>query len=720
MCVYIITQRRWAGFILLLSVVALCACGTPETDQVDALPFQNVVEDVAYVGDAQCASCHEVEFNGYQEHGMARGFYRLTNTTAVEDFSGVVVQHEETGFYYVSRKAGDQYVQEEYRLDAAGAKTHQLVRTMDYVIGSGSAARTYLTEVDGRLYELPLTWYTQANEGQGRWDFSPGYAEINGRFERAIPPGCMSCHNGTSEPVAHVQGKYISLAQGIGCEQCHGPGQLHVEARLADPEPAGSIDLTIVNPAHLPIELRLDVCQQCHTNGAVSILREGESAYSFRPSQPLQDHVAIFGIEPDDSNSIDVISHAERMKRSRCFTVSQTMDCVTCHNPHEGFREAGPSYFNDTCISCHAPDGLQAALATSESRSDHTAQSNCFSCHMPKVAADDAPHASFTDHYIRVVGDDAVPEGSRASEGLALQPYFERDRAGAEAEAYTGMAYVVYGRQNANRAAVQRGISMLAVALEEEPDLGEAQYLLGFARLQLGRVTDAIPALEESIRLNPDVPERLNTLAQAYERSGREPATIEPLYRKALDIQPAAASIRVNLGRFLEAQGRLQDALSEYRRAGDDEPWLAVAHYNLGTALMRSNQTVEGERSLRQAIHLEPDYSDALTNLGVLVAKRGDVDIAQSLFLRAVQTDSLNANALANLGAFYLQTGQTGKAIPILRRAVETNQRHVDALANLALAFADSGNATQARHYARQALSINPNHLAAQQVLASL
>ena len=70
---------------------------------------------------------------------------------------------------------------------------------MDYVVGSGSAARTYLTEENGRLYELPLAWYTQsrtnpeqgATVGEagsgGHWGFSPGYAESNARFGRTIP-----------------------------------------------------------------------------------------------------------------------------------------------------------------------------------------------------------------------------------------------------------------------------------------------------------------------------------------------------------------------------------------------------------------------------------------------------------------------------------------------------------------------------------------------------
>ncbi len=675
------THGKTPPFILLI-IWMICGCSTSVTDELAPL-FQNAVADVSYVGDAQCASCHEQEYEGYQTHAMARGFFRLTEETAVEDYSGIAIHHAATGFYYVARVEGDRFVQEEYRLGPSGDKTHQLIRTMDYVVGSGSAARTYLTEVDGRLYELPLTWYTQANQGAGRWDFSPGYQETNGRFDRTIPPGCMSCHNGTSPPVAHVQGMYESLSLGIGCEQCHGPGQLHVEARLADPEPEDSVDLTIVNPARLPIDLRLDVCQQCHTSGAVSVLRDGESANSFRPSQRLDQHVAIFGIAGTDPTSIGVISHADRMKQSACFKISGVMDCVTCHNPHEGFRDFGPEYFNSTCISCHASEGLQTALASSESQSDHTSQSNCFSCHMPKVAADDAPHSSFTDHNIRVVQENGVSVSGGSAPAVELTPYFERDRDGIEAGVYTAMAYIVFGRQNGDQSVLRRGATMLARALPEKPELGEAQYLLGFARVQLGEAAAAIPPLEESIRLNPDIPERLNTLAQAYEATGKDPGSIEQLYRRALAIRPGIASIRVNLGRFLEAQGNVDGAQAEYEQARIDEPWLASAHYNAGTVLLRLGRLAEGERALLETVHLDPDHSDALTNLGVLAGTKGLTNEATGYFRRAVEADPQNANALANL----------------------------------ALAIANGGDLAQARQYAQRALVINPNHATAQQVM---
>ncbi|MEM8598552.1 MAG: tetratricopeptide repeat protein [Bacteroidota bacterium] len=655
---------------------------------------------------------------------MANSFYRLTAENAVEDFGGRVVHHPESGFYYVAYRDGDRFVQEEYRLDERGAKTHRLVRDMVYVVGSGSAARTYLTEVNGRLFELPLTWYTQAE----RWDFSPGYEVINSRFDRTIPARCMACHNGNSVPVDHVPGKFAELDNGIGCEQCHGPGSVHIEARLEDSEPSGGDpdwqDPTIVNPAHLDLERRLDVCQQCHLHGSVSMLREGEAAYSYRPGEPLQAHRALFATV-EDANAFSVISHADRMKASACFLESQAtpaaMDCVTCHNPHEGFREAGPDYFNQTCRSCHAVEPLQAAMPTPELTAQHSAEANCFGCHMPKVEAVDAPHSSFTDHWIRVVEDEnaAAFEGEQVAERGLLQAYFRRDRA-ADASIYEAMAYVVLARQDGDGEALGESTARLQGALATSPAVGEAQYLHGFALLLQNRPNDAIPSLERAVELGPEIPERLNALAQAYEAMDRRLGEAERLYRRALDIQPALADVRVNLGRLLQSQGRTAEAEEAYRAALTEHPWLPQAHYNLGTLQLQQGQADAAVASLREAITLDPDHGDALTNLGVYHAMQNDARQALRFFERAVQAEPRNANALANLGTFYVQTEQWSRAERTLIRAIEADPMHADALANLALAHFQQGRMTEARTYAQRALAVRPDHPLAQQLISAL
>ena len=723
MLTFFAMPRILACLGLALATIMAPGCNTPKAPgpepSAPSSVYLNVGQDAAFVGSEACASCHEELYASYQSHGMAQSLYPLTAERVVEDFSGAVEIVDEQGdFRYTVYERDGTYWQEEYRLDERGQKTHQLARELEYVVGSGSAARTYLTEEDGRYYELPLTWYTQPDEGRGRWDFSPGYDAVNSRFDRLIPDRCMACHNGVSDPVAFVPGKYTEIAEGIGCEQCHGPGALHVEARLADLEPTDSIDYTIVNPAHLALDLRLDVCQQCHLSGSVSLLREGESAFGYRASEPLAARVALFDLNADEPGTISVISHADRMRMSACFLESPTMDCTTCHNPHEGFREQGPSYFNSTCLDCHAPAPLQAAMPTAELELQHKADANCFACHMPKVEADDAPHSSFTDHYIRVVrAEDRIVRQAEAAEGdVELEPYFERDD---EDGIYQGMALVAYGRQHQRRDVLERGVTMLKSALADTPDHSEAQFLLGFALLQLGQPQAALPALRAS--LTEEVPERLNALAQAHEATSGSPAEIERLYRRALEIQPALADVRVNLGRFLETQGRVSEAVQQYRAAAEEQPWLATAHYNLGTALLRLGADAnEAVLHLEEAITLQPDYPDALVNLGVVRASAGDTEAAGDLFRRAVEAGPESANAHSNLGTFYLQQGDVGRARDVLARAAALDPRSADVAANLAVAHLQSNQTAEARRWAEQALALNPAQATARQVLAAL
>ena len=662
-------------------VVALAACLGSKGAETDGR-FLNLGADATYVGDATCATCHGELWESYQSHGMAQSFYPLTAENAVEDFSGVEVAHEPTGFVYVARREGDRFVQEEYRRDETGQISHRLVRPMDYVVGSGSAARTYLSEENGRLYELPLTWYTQpvapgqgttvgpADNVAGHWALSPGYAESNGRFDRRIPERCMACHNGTSPAVPFADGKYAALADGIGCEQCHGPGSVHTEARTANPEAPDSMDATIVNPKWLSTDLQLDVCQQCHLNGEVSVLREGETATSYRPGRPLSAHRAVFGLE-GGSDGLNVISHAERMMASACFQESAAMTCTTCHDPHEGFRQKGPEYFNATCQTCHEPAALQTSMPSPELKRQHQAEANCFSCHMPKVTAADAPHASFTDHKIRVVRGDEV---QRVGGEGRLVPYFDRDKDDTET---AGIAYVIWARQGGGASAFRQGVSILEKALDERPEAGEAQFVLGVARLQMGQPQQAVAPLRRAIALAEN-PERLNALAQATEQTGG-PVEAERLYRRALALQPAAADIRTNLGRLLESQGRLDAAVAAYRTAIDEEPWLSEAHVLLGGALAKSGDLAGATRALREAITLEPDQPEALTNLGALLAQQGDVAEAGRLFRRAVQAGPRDANALANLALFQANQGQLREAQANAQAALQIDPRQATA-----------------------------------------
>ncbi|MCH8276454.1 MAG: tetratricopeptide repeat protein [Bacteroidetes bacterium] len=693
---------------------------TQDVASPEASRFRNLSPGVAYVGDDACFDCHEDQYQGFKEHGMARSVYPLNPETAVETFGSEVVHDTLTGYFYRPYVSDGKYLLEEFRLDALGNRTHSLVREMQFVVGSGTTARTYLSEQNGWYYELPLTWYTQVR----RWDFSPGYRVANKRFDRKISSRCIVCHNSYPEPEPFTDGMYRSMPYGIGCERCHGPGELHVDERLAIAEPAGPIDDTIVNPAHLSLDRRLDVCRQCHLQTTVSVLRAGRTPYDFRPSQVLSDYVAMFSkqeVESDDE--IGVISHADRMKRSVCFlataSLGEPMECVTCHDPHEGFRGKGDAYFNRTCMTCHRTAVLQELMSTTELEQQHTAVANCIECHMPKKALIGAPHSAFTDHWIRVVGAEESISPVPVHDEASLVPYFERDMY-EDGIVYEGMAYVTYGRRTTDMNAIRTGIELLDQAFDAGHEISEARYLHGYAFHLLGEAENAIPSLEIAVTLEPDNPERLNALAQAYEATGRSAVNIERLYARALSIQPINADIRINYGRFLESRNRLSEAITAYEAAISAEPWNDRAYYNLGTAYIRTARDEEAEQMLKKTIELNPLYAAAWSNLGVMYMAHERVDQAVAAFERALSADPVHADALSNLGLYYMEEGDLERAIPLLTRSVEADPSSSEVLARLALAYFRSEDEENARLFAERALQLDPSHALALQIVDAL
>ena len=155
-------------------------------------------------------------------------------------------------------------IHQETRRNAAGATLYKKEAEVQYAIGSGRQAFSYLIERDGFLFESPITWYAHDR----RWGLSPGYETRVSRFDRPVLSECLFCHANRAERVSSANNRYRTpvFFQGhaIGCERCHGPGELHV--RQADGGRSAR-DVTIVNPANLAPSRRDAVCEQCHLIG---------------------------------------------------------------------------------------------------------------------------------------------------------------------------------------------------------------------------------------------------------------------------------------------------------------------------------------------------------------------------------------------------------------------------------------------------------------------
>lgn len=572
--------------------------------------FRNVATPTAYVGDESCVSCHTEQARAYRQHSMATSFHRWTSDTRVESRMDTALYHAPTGLSYTVVDSAGALYQVEFIQRPDGGRLHELRRRIDYVMGSGYVARTYFTIENGRLFQLPLTWYSRHG-----WDFSPGYRPNNARFERLMPDRCIACHSSYPEQLPFLEGKYEETRPGIGCERCHGPGALHVAERRTAGDRAGThpFDNSIVNPARLPLARRLDTCEQCHVHTAVNVLREGKSTFGYIPSQPLRDHWAFF----KTAGTIDIVSHADRLRQSPCFlatlNTARPLECATCHDPHTTPPDSITR--NRPCATCHLPDTLARQLSRSDARGDHTPGSDCVSCHMPKVQEQGIPHGTFTEHWIRVVRDGDMASQMRRAGSDPIEPFFERDVSGPDAPIYQAMGKVVYGTLAPDARILAAAAAELDELLRDDTTRAGAHFLLGAAYEQLGRLDDAIRAHERSVQVDANRPEALRGLAHTYALAGRNVAVVDTLYRRALALQPALAWMRAEYADFLHEQRRVQEAERAYRDALREQPSLATAWFNLGALLTRNARPADATSAYRRAIALDPQLAEALASL---------------------------------------------------------------------------------------------------------
>jgi predicted CXXCH cytochrome family protein len=397
-------------------------------------PFLNTKPDAVYVGSAACVSCHQGEHDSYRHTGMGASMAVADPRQAPPD--GAFEHALSHRRYQVVHKDGALWHRELLRTDGP-TEVVLAEYPVQYVVGSGRHALTYLTEVDGFLVESPITWYASRRA----WGISPGYDEARQQgFARPIGEACLYCHASQATALDHTTHRMQLGELAIGCERCHGPGSLHVEHQR-DGGSQGAIDHTIVNPRHLSRDLAEAICQQCHLNSDATAIMRGRQQADFRPGLPLSDFRQVY-VFADTERSMTVVGHVEQMHRSRCYQGSREFSCLTCHDPH---GEPAPAERRDhdkaVCLTCHQPAQCTVPPAV---RQRESPANDCIQCHMPRSATD-IPHLAFTHHRVGVHRPAALGEPA-GLQGIELRPFLDQpqwgevDRRRALGEGYRQMS----------------------------------------------------------------------------------------------------------------------------------------------------------------------------------------------------------------------------------------------------------------------------------------
>lgn len=574
-------------------------------------PYRNVHPDVRYVGDAQCAGCHDDILRSFSLHPMGRSLVPVESLLDQQRYS----PDTKNPFTILGRRfeiahQGKRLWHRQAVLDDSGKLVAELSLEARWIVGSGAKGYSYLFERDGYLFQTPISWFTQ----QQRWDLSPGFGPtvLTGRL---VGASCLFCHADRVQEHPQQPNRFVPPSAGtpialhaIGCERCHGPGERHVQS-------ADRWD--IVNPAHLLPQLRDAVCEQCHLEGEARILRAGRNLFDFRPGLPLNDFWAVLVQGRQHGEDTKAVNHVEQMHQSKCFAHavdSVKLGCITCHDPHVSIGPAQrQSYYRPKCLLCH--DGTKETPVCSEPlprRKQVSPQDSCIDCHMPRYRSWDVAHTATTDHRILrrpMEGSNAARPGRPNLDNVPLVDFY-RDRFAAgdpQTERNLGLGMLKLIRMNMLRPQREgdRALRLLESALGRDPSDGTVRQGKVEAYLFLNRSAEALSEAEVLVPQQPENGELLVQSAYAAEGSG-QPERAREYWRRAVEINPFVPEDRVHRMELLIGAGKLDEARKECEQLLRLDPFnIAGRQAQVGWLLQRG-QRAEAQRAFETIRQLKP------------------------------------------------------------------------------------------------------------------
>jgi len=250
-----------------------------------------------YVGSAKCFSCHADQFNLWQASGHP---WKL-------------------------RKA------EKARSAKLPLPPGYAWEDISYVIGGAMKKARYI-DLNGYI----ITAAKDGSEAKTQYNIEDGSWSFYQKGQKQ-PYKCGPCHMTAYNSEGHQDGKEGLIGtwkeDGIGCEECHGPGSDHLKTP---------------NKQTVTIDKSAKACGKCHQRGGIN-------------PQPIADK--------------GFIQHHEQINELLAGPHS-ALACTECHNPHQR-----AIVIKTECATCHEE------IAKSFSANVHSkAGKGCIECHMAKVS----------------------------------------------------------------------------------------------------------------------------------------------------------------------------------------------------------------------------------------------------------------------------------------------------------------------------------------------
>ena len=226
-----------------------------------------------------------------------------------------------------------------------------------------------------------------------------------------------------------------------------------------------------------------------------------------------------------------------------------------------------------------------------------------------------------------------------------------------------------YGRLHLAQKEWPRAAEVLSYATREAPGFAFAHYFLGLARLGNNDIAQAQTAFAKALELNPLWLEPRAALARIYLTSGEYDLAwreSEPI----LQIQPRNFDILMIAGTARLKKGEAGPALDFFFRAKEINPADASLHINIGAAYLVQKKYGQALTEYEEALKLAPDRIDALAPIAQVLAVQGNQKAGFERVQQQLARTRNKAEVYQLLGQLSVDQHDYEKALSYLEKAV--------------------------------------------------
>lgn len=350
----------------------------------------------------------------------------------------------------------------------------------------------------------------------------------------------------------------------------------------------------------------------------------------------------------------------------------------------------------------------------------------------------DGKYAEAADLYRSVLNTNSKEPNALAGLGMALGRQFKLDAADEQFErllqidpnnavAHCGKAMVLLNRlQSSNNSVIKNRNQILKeagkecnLALDADPRVVEAHFLLGRVYKEEGRNDRACQAFQGAIKLDPHYSNAYAQLGLVQVLMNKLPEATES-FKKAISINTGNSTAHYGMAQVAFKQNRLEAAVAELNISLYQNPNSSPVHQLLGKVYEAQGNTNAAIKEFKEAIRIKPEQPAPYLSLAEVAETRGDMEMAiaelhaglelmpnEPELLIRIANDALRVDKFDDaIKNFELaEAASPGNAAPLegLTRAI-----YLKAQKESSGAYFGSNDLSQANALVQKALKLNP------------